>query len=107
MGEGKIASQAGHAFLGAYLKNKNPDILKEYNKDFPHSPGTKVCLQVPDLETLIKIKYESEKAGLPTFVVVDSGCKNFFNGAQIITALGIGPATKEQVEHITKELKLL
>lgn len=107
MEEGKIASQAGHAFLGAYLQNTNPNILSEYHKEFPHSPGTKVCLKVPNLPQLYRIENEAKAAGLATYVVVDSGCPNFFGGKPIVTALGIGPATKEQIQHITKELKLL
>jgi peptidyl-tRNA hydrolase len=45
--------------------------------------------------------------GLSIFRVVDSGCENFFGGQPIITALGIGPATREEIQHITKKLKLL
>jgi len=107
MEEGKLASQAGHAFLGAYLKNTNSNVLNEYHKEFPHSPGTKICLKVPNLPQLHRIENDAREAGLATYVVVDSGCENFFGGKPIVTALGIGPATKKQIQHITKELKLL
>jgi peptidyl-tRNA hydrolase len=39
--------------------------------------------------------------------VVDSGCPDFFGGEPTVTALGIGPATKEQVQHITGRFCLL
>lgn len=107
MEAGKIASQAGHAFLGSYIQCKNQDVLSEYHKDFPKSPGTKVCLKIPDLAQLHRIECEARQSGISTFVVVDSGCPNFFGGKPTVTALGIGPATKEQIKHLTGELKLL
>lgn len=107
MDEGKIASQAGHAFLGAFLQCKDPVALQEYHKDFPKSPGTKICLKVPNLTQLYRIESEAREAGLSTYVVVDSGCQNFFDGQPIVTALGIGPATREQIQHITQHCKLL
>jgi len=107
MEPGKIAAQAGHAFLGAFLNCKNQHALSEYHKDFPQSPGTKICLKVSSLSELHRIAYEAKAAGLSTYVVVDSGCPNFFGGESTVTALGIGPATKEQIQHITNKLKLL
>jgi len=106
MTPGKIASQAGHAFVGAVTKSSS-DILSEYHKEMPSSPGTKICLKVPNLPQLYRVENECKEAGIPTFVVVDSGCENFFGGKPIVTALGIGPVTKQQIQHITKELKLL
>ena len=102
-----MASQAGHAFLGAYLQCKDPQLLSAYHSDFPKSPGTKICLQVPNIVQLHRIENEAREAGLSTYIVVDSGCENFFGGHPIVTALGIGPARKEQIQHITRKLKLL
>jgi len=106
MESGKIASQAGHGYLGSFLQ-ASPEIQKEYHCDFPQSPGTKVCLKVKNLDQLLRAEYECKEAGIPYFRVTDSGCSNFFNGEPTITALGIGPATKEQVRHITKRFQLL
>lgn len=107
MSTGKIASQAGHAFLGSFLNCKDPKVISEYHKDFPNSPGTKVCLSIPNLPQLFNIEYQAKQAGIPTFKVVDSGCENFFGGQPIVTALGIGPVTKDQIKHITGHLKLM
>ena len=107
MSPGKIAAQAGHAFLGAFLQCPNQSLLAEYHKDFPQSPGTKVCLQARSLDELLRAEHSAQVAGLSIFRVVDSGCENFFGGQSVITALGIGPATREQIQHITKKLKLL
>ena len=104
---GKIASQAGHAFLGAFLRCRDEARLAEYHKDFPQSPGTKVCLQARNLDQLLRSEEAAREAGLSIFRVVDSGCENFFGGQPITTALGIGPATRQEIQHITKKLKLL
>ncbi len=103
----KMASQAGHAFLGAFLQCHDPSVLAQYHKDFPESPGTKVCLAARSLAELLHAEQSARVAGLPAFRVVDSGCENFFGGQPVITALGIGPATKAQIQHLTKKLKLL
>jgi peptidyl-tRNA hydrolase, PTH2 family len=107
MSVGKIASQAGHAYLGAYLQNKDSEVLKAYHSEFPSSPGTKVCLKVQNLNQLLKAEEQAKEAGLPFFRVVDSGCSNFYNGDPTITALGIGPVTKAQINHITRRFQLM
>lgn len=107
MSSGKIASQAGHAFLGAFLRCADAARLAEYHKDFPQSPGTKVCLQARNLDQLLNTEQAARDSGLSIFRVVDSGCENFFGGQPIITALGIGPATREEIQHITKKLRLI
>jgi peptidyl-tRNA hydrolase len=107
MSEGKIASQAGHAFLGAFINCKNQNILNEYHKEFPEHPGTKICLKIPNLAQLFRAELEAKQSGLSTFRVTDSGCSNFYGGQPTITALGIGPATKSQISHITNGYKLL
>lgn len=105
MTPGKIASQGGHAYLGAYLDavSKAPDTAARYAQE---APGTKVCLQ-GNLNDILKAADKAERLDLPHFLVVDSGCANFFNGEPTVTALGLGPATHEQVNSITKKFHLL
>ena len=108
MDTGKTASQAGHAYIGAYINPKNdPAVLAEYHKDYPQSPGTKVSLGCKNLHTLVRAESEAISANIPTFKVIDSGCENFFGGQPIVTALGLGPCTKDQIKHITKRFQLL
>ena len=106
MDTGKISSQAGHAYLGAFI-NANSDLQKEYHTEFPEHPGTKVCLTAKNLEQLLRAKEQAEAAGIPAYLVTDSGCANFFGGEPTITALGIGPATKSKINHITKRFRLM
>jgi len=104
---GKMCSQASHAALGAFLQCKDSNIQQAYHSEFPEHPGTKVCLSVKNLDQLLIAEQKAIEAGLSVFRVVDSGCMNFFNGEPTITALGIGPATKAQVKHITKKFELM
>ena len=106
MGQGKTASQAGHAYLGAFL-NANSDLQKEYHSEFPQHPGTKICLAAKNLHHLLRAKEEAEAAGIPAYLVTDSGCENFFGGEPTVTALGLGPASKNQIKNITKRFQLV
>jgi peptidyl-tRNA hydrolase len=107
MSPGKIASQAGHAFLGAFLLCRDCSLLAEYHRDFPQTPGTKVCLAARNLTELLFVEQKARAAGLSIFRVIDSGCENFFGGRPTITALGIGPARQDEIRHITRKLRLL
>jgi peptidyl-tRNA hydrolase len=106
MSSGKIASQAGHAYLGAFLncQDLNPQLLAEYIKDFP---GTKVCLQSKTLDSLLRAQAEAETLGIPYSLITDSGCPDFFAGEPIITALGLGPAKSAHIKYITRRFQLL
>ena len=106
MDPGKTASQAGHAYLGSFLLS-NPDTQKEYHKEFPEHPGTKICLKAECLGQLLLAENAAKEAGIPCFRVIDSGCKNFHGGKPIITALGLGPVTRSKIQHITSKFKLL
>lgn len=106
MSQGKICSQAGHAFLGAACA-ASPPLLSEYHKDFPASPGTKICLQADSLDSLLRAQASAQAAGIPTFLVVDSGCPNFFNGQPTVTALGLGPARRSEIAKITRKFNLV
>lgn len=106
MVEGKKISQAGHAYLGAFI-NANAELQSAYHAEYPTHPGTKVCLEAKNLHHLLRAKEEAEAAGIPTYLVTDSGCENFFGGEPTITALGLGPACKDQIKQITKRYQLM
>ena len=106
MAPGKIASQAGHAYLGAFLRcqESNPLLLADYLKDFP---GTKVCLQAKNLDALLRAQAQAELFGIPHSLITDSGCQNFFNGQPVVTALGLGPVNEQTIRQITRRFQLL
>ena len=108
MTNGKCAAQAGHAYVNSLLQSlkNNPDILKEYQVD---GLGTKVCL-VARNEAEIQLAYhQAKEAGIPCSLIIDSGhiMPPFFDGNPIVTALGIGPCTRDQIEFIVKGFNLL
>jgi len=103
MQAGKLASQAGHAYLGAFISAQARPEGVAYST---LSPGTKVCLQ-GTLAQLGRAVDQLERAGIPHYVVVDSGCPDFFSGNPVLTAIGFGPCTKAVARKITKGLKLL
>ena len=103
MTPGKLCSQAGHAYLGAFQASSGTPEHAAYAQ---LAPGTKVCFQ-GDLADLGRVHAKLQQHGIPHFVVIDSGCLNFFDGQPICTAIGFGPATKAQIHHITRRLKLL
>lgn len=108
MSTGKIASQAGHAFLNAYLETLNnfPQIAKEYQKE---GIGTKICLNAKDLNKLLIIQDKLKAANINHCLIIDSGhiCPPFFDGSPIVTALGIGPIYPLEVKSIIRRLKLI
>ena len=100
---GKLISQAAHAYLESYLTS---DKQQEYRAD---GIGTKVTLQSKSLDDLFRAQYECERRGIPCALIEDSGhvMPPHFDGSPIVTALGIGPARRNEVKSITKRFKLL
>lgn len=105
MPPGKAASQAGHAFLDSFLK-ASPDITNAYHSD---GCGTKVVLLAPDEVTLRQIHLKAQDLGIPCALITDSGhvMPPHFDGSPVVTALGLGPITREIANCLTRELKLM
>jgi PTH2 family peptidyl-tRNA hydrolase len=108
MPNGKLASQAGHAYLGAFIEaqKSHPSKIKEYLAD---SIGTKLCLSAKNEEHLIEIFNQAISAGLPASLIYDTGhiMPPHFTGEPILTAVGIGPSLRHEHHHITKKLSLV
>jgi len=88
MSPGKAASQSGHAFIGAVHSNITHPNTLEYLSEVI---GTKVCLEAPNLRSMITAWVDAQLNSIPAFLVHDSGCENFYEGKPIVTSLGIGP----------------
>lgn len=108
MTPGKTASQAGHAFklLTKQIIEDHSGLARDY---FADGFGTNVCLKSKNLNHLNRAYHEAMDAGIPCALIEDSGhiMPPHFDGSPIITALGIGPATREQVNHITKRFNCI
>lgn len=87
MPEGKMAAQAGHAFLEAYLVSDR-ELQDAYRAD---GIGTKVVLSAT-LSQIETIRDRCEWLGVPHRLIVDTGhvCPPDFDGSPVTTALGIG-----------------
>lgn len=105
MPPGKIAAQAGHAFLETYIKGMetDPTRIEEWRNGFK---GIKITLVAKNLNHLLKAKESIEKTNFPYSLIVDLGY-TLFDGKPTITCLGIGPAKKSEIGHITKKFQLL
>lgn len=107
MSGGKQAAQLGHAFVNTLLEaaKSNPEIIDEYQQD---GLGTKVCLSAR-LDEIHRAYLLAQEKSLPCSLIIDSGHIHLpdFDGSPIITALGIGPCTREQIKEIVKKFKLL
>ncbi len=107
MPPGKLASQAGHAYLNSFIaaSRANPEIEDLYQ---PDGLGTKVCLKAKNQEQILKAYERAKEAGIPCSLIIDQHhiMPPHFTGDPIITALGIGPIRKADIHDITKRFSL-
>jgi PTH2 family peptidyl-tRNA hydrolase len=106
MRRGKEIAQGSHAsmaFLLDRIENETP--WTENEKLWMNEGQAKVCLQVSSEEELLKFFEEAKAAGLPSFVIRDSG-RTEFAGQPTFTACGIGPDEAEKIDAVTGKLKL-
>ena len=71
--------------------------------------GTNVVLISKNLTHLEQALHEAKTSGIPHALVVDSGhvLPPHFDGLLIPTCLGLGPASRDKIKHITKKFKSL
>lgn len=123
MPAGKLGAQVAHASLACILKmgkwsedmmgsqqfviKLSPDIDSQdaavhdwMTKSFP-----KITLEVKNEAQLKRYFDEAVAAGLPASWIVDAG-RTIFNGVPTPTCVGIGPASREQIDAITKRLRV-
>lgn len=105
MGRGKIASQAAHAAVLLYqssIETSNPHL-----KWWLHTGQPKIVLKIDTNcdEDLTNIYQKAKDLNLNTCMVKDAGRTQIDTGT--LTAVGIGPNRKEDVEKLTSNFKLL
>lgn len=101
MRKGKMVAQGAHASIGAFLKADLSDI-NEWKK----TGQTKICVSVNSQEELLEVFKSAQDEVLPSELIVDKGLTEF-GGVPTMTAVAIGPAEAEDIDKITRELKLL
>lgn len=117
---GKLAAQAGHAYLHAYWDAEDRRYLHQSEGGIWHpetnnyyepssyrvsGKATKVCLVVDTVDDL-KALYEAYKPICGVSLVTDAGL-TCFNGVPTTTCLGIGPISEDQIGEDLKCLKVL
>lgn len=118
MPAGKLGAQVAHASLACILQmgqfkshadGPYPDFHLQINDEAVHSWLTKsfpkITLEVKNEAQLKRYYDEAVAAGLPASWIVDAG-RTIFNGVPTPTCVGIGPASREQIDAITKRLRV-
>lgn len=96
---GKSAAQAGHAFVNSFVAAPS-SATTPYGDELETS---KIVLTAPNHQTLLSILTRARAAGLPCAPVWEHA-DNAPQGLLLMTAIGIGPAPREQIKPITKGL---
>lgn len=103
MGRGKAAAQCGHAAVSGYLEcmKAHKDIAQEWLQ----SGQKKIVLKVEGEEALNKFFEAFKFKKIPCSLVSDAGLTQIPPGTK--TALGVGPWKSEEIDMLTRGLKLL
>jgi len=100
MSKGKTAAQCCHAVQDLIIQCPK-HILKQYTKNH----NTKICLKIHDLEEMEEIINDCTKEGFLYCQVIDAGLTEL--QPNTATVLGIGPISKNKINPIVNQLKLL
>ena len=103
MGKGKIAAQVGQAAVDCALYAEKKD--KKAFDAWYNGGQAKVVLKVDSLEELTRYMQEARSYGLHTSMITDAGRTQIEPGS--VTCLGIGPASKSDIDKVTGDLKML
>lgn len=98
--KGKLAAQAAHASIEAFIKANETN-----QKKWLQQGQKKVVLKVENEKELILIFQKAKDNQLPTSLITDAGKTVVAPGTK--TAVGIGPDTEENIDLICKDLKML
>jgi peptidyl-tRNA hydrolase len=100
---GKLAVQAGHAFLTAWRNAYASD--EDSALDYANDMQTKIVLLAPDLATLERIEAKAKKRGVHTALITDAARTVLLEPT--VTVLGLGPMSKTDCNALTRGLEML
>ncbi len=98
MSRGKMASQAGHAYLDAAADAMSKDLA--LFEDYQENHRTKVALASDSLEKLLLARNRAESLGVPCSLVVEE-MEGFHGDHPTPTALGFGPCDRATSDRVT------
>lgn len=107
MKRGKLAAQACHASLGAYLECSTNSRAgwPTYMNKWMATGMKKVVVYCDNEWELFDLWEKAKRAQLPSYFVRDAGLTTFKEPTN--TTLAIGPAPEGEIDTITGRLKLL
>ncbi len=97
---GKLAVQVAHAAVMAFEQAG-----REASTAWKKEGQKKVVLRGGTVEDLYRLRVEAERMGIPAAIVVDAGLTEIPAGT--VTALGLGPAHKKEMDKLTGKLSLV
>ena len=100
MSQGKLAAQVAHASILSLFDAPEGIAAGWLDNSYP-----KIVLQVESTQDLLDLQEKANELNLPSALVIDEGRTELSNGS--ITCLGIGPSTKEVIDEVTGDLRLL
>ncbi len=98
--KGKLAAQAAHAAVAAFLEASEAAKRAWLAAGMP-----KVVLGSASADHLAQLEEEAKRRGIPVHMIADAG--RTVVPAGTVTCLGLGPADAEALDELTGELKLL
>ena len=109
MPAGKLAAQAGHAYTDSLFNAMCVDLERAKSYRDRTRGGSKVTVKAKNQTQLIKAYQQAKDLGLPCALIVDQHhiLPPHFDGTPTITAVGIGPCTKEECREITKKFRCI
>lgn len=109
MPSGKLSAQAGHAYTDSLFNAMISDPERALAYRDRTRGGSKVTVKAKNVAQLLKAYNAAKAAGLPCSLIVDQHhiLPPHFDGTPIITAVGIGPCTKEECREITKKFRCI
>ncbi len=109
MRRGKEIAQGSHASIAFLVTKDITTVMHElYSGDIKkwvESGQTKICLQVNSEKELVDLHLKAKDSGLRSHLITDAG-RTEFDGRPTKTAVAIGPNESEDIDKITKHLKL-
>ena len=105
MGVGKIAAQCSHAAVKSYKEMSRSDKGRKLTEVWEATGQAKVVLKVADEAQLIDLAEEAKRLGINVATIRDAGRTQIPSGS--ITVCALGPASADQIDLVTGNLKLL
>lgn len=103
MGKGKAVAQGAHASLMGYLETVK--VHRDVADKWISGGERKIVLKIDGEEKLRRLAEALKYKGIPCALVSDAGLTQLPPGT--VTALGIGPWKRSEIDFFTSSLKLL